>query len=134
MGTSELDPRTLKALKELNTTTHVDLDTYASLLQACGSSKELLHARHVHHHIMTHGHGAHMFLGFLILEMYSKCGAVEDAATWFAEMPCRTICAWNHMIALYSRSNRTHEALHLFDQMLQEGCGGHSFDHLLWEV
>ncbi|MCO5605980.1 hypothetical protein L7F22_060166 [Adiantum nelumboides] len=122
MGTTfELDPQTLKALNELNATTHIDVDTYATLLQACTSSKNLLHGLHVHQHIMIHGHGGHMLLGFLILEMYSKCGAVEDAASWFSKMPHRTICAWNHMIALFSRSDRTLKALHLFVQMLQEG-------------
>eukprot|EP00250_Pteridium_aquilinum_P000547 c10620_g1_i1 orf=878-1726(-) len=130
MGSSALDPQVQKTLNQLNIITHIDLDTYTSLLQACASSKALSHARHVHHHIMTHGHGAHFSLGFLILDTYGKCGAVEDATSWFVEMPCRTVCAWNYMMGLYSRHGQSLLARRLFDQMLQEGMNADKITYI----
>ncbi|KAH7374045.1 hypothetical protein KP509_17G084900 [Ceratopteris richardii] len=121
MGAPDIDPETLKTLNDLDASTHIDIDKYTSLLQACTLSKSLSHTRHVHRHIMAHGGGAHIFLGFLILTTYSKCQAVEDANAWFAEMPCRSICAWNHMIGLHLRCGQSMHAQHLYEQMLQEG-------------
>ncbi|KAI5054877.1 hypothetical protein GOP47_0030416 [Adiantum capillus-veneris] len=109
-----------EALNQLDTIDHIDVHTYASLLNACASSNALSQGRDVHRHIMAHGNGVHTSLGFLILEMYGKCGAVQDAAAWFEEVPCYDASPWNYMMGLYMRHGWRIEALHLFNQMLQQ--------------
>ncbi|MCO5605995.1 hypothetical protein L7F22_060181 [Adiantum nelumboides] len=110
-----------EAPNQLDTLAHIDVHKYASLLNVCASSKELLQGRCIHRHIMAHGNGAHISLGFKILEMYGKCGAIQDAASWFDEMLCQDGSSWNYMMGLYTRHGQSLEALHLFDQMLQQG-------------
>ncbi|XP_010249164.1 PREDICTED: putative pentatricopeptide repeat-containing protein At5g13230, mitochondrial isoform X2 [Nelumbo nucifera] len=58
-------------------------------------------------------------LASLDLELYTKCGDVDDAQMVFEEMPHKDVILWSFMIARYSQSNRSEEAMKLFCQMKQ---------------
>ena len=118
-STASMEPQSpTLSMQTIDSLTSVDVDTYASLLKECGSS--LLDCRRIHGHIIKHGHASNMFLGFLILEMYGKCGSLHDAMAWFSEMPRRDVCTWNYMIGLHYRLGKGSVSLTCFDQMLQE--------------
>ncbi|CAM8981192.1 unnamed protein product [Rhodiola kirilowii] len=52
-----------------------------------------------------------------ILEMFVKCGAVNDARKEFDSMCNRDVVAWSAMIAGYAQNGRPNEALDLFEKM-----------------
>ena len=55
-----------------------------------------------------------------VLEMYVKCGAVDEARREFDSITCRDVVAWSAMIAGYAQNGRPEEALQLFDLMMSE--------------
>ncbi|XAR65457.1 hypothetical protein NMG60_11009595 [Bertholletia excelsa] len=62
-----------------------------------------------------------MIVSTALLEMYVKCGAVEDARREFEQMGERDVIAWSAMIAGYAQNGRSIEALDLFESMKSEG-------------
>lgn len=110
-----------KALNGLENNSHCDVSAYVALLRECGSAKALSDGKRVHNHIMRSAHAGDIVLGALLLQMYGYCGALEDACSWFASMPKRTVFVWNYMIAVCLRLGLSAEALQHFEQMQQEG-------------
>lgn len=60
-------------------------------------------------------------LGTALLNMYAKCGCVDDAIRVFKSIPCKDSLAWTAMISSLAMHGRGEEALHLFDKMLSIG-------------
>lgn len=56
-----------------------------------------------------------------IVDMYAKCGAVNEAENVFQRMAWKDIVTWNAMMAGYSQNNFGSEALLLFHKMRFEG-------------
>ncbi|KAK2995141.1 hypothetical protein RJ640_010568 [Escallonia rubra] len=52
-----------------------------------------------------------------LLEMYVKCGAVDDARLEFDRMVERDVVAWSAMISGYAQNGRSSDALELFEEM-----------------
>ncbi|XP_042475237.1 pentatricopeptide repeat-containing protein At1g08070, chloroplastic-like [Macadamia integrifolia] len=61
-----------------------------------------------------------MIVSTAILEMYVKCGAVDEARLEFDRMVERDVIAWSAMITGYAQNGRPNEALELFDLMRSE--------------
>lgn len=95
--------------------------TYASLLRRCGNIKALSHGRRVHKLILKSGHVRDTFLGNLLVQMYGKCAAMDDAVSLFLEMPRRNVYSWNLLIGAYILNAQGVEALQLHQHMQQEG-------------
>ncbi|KAE9609169.1 hypothetical protein Lal_00020260 [Lupinus albus] len=62
-----------------------------------------------------------LVVGNSIIDMYSKCGRISEAARMFNAMPVRNLISWNSMIAAYSHERNGEEALTLFRQMQEKG-------------
>ncbi|KAH6557152.1 hypothetical protein KP509_1Z131300 [Ceratopteris richardii] len=60
-------------------------------------------------------------MGNLLIEMYGKCGYLEDSRAIFNKMPTRNVFSWNIIISLYAHNDSGKEALNLFTVMLQLG-------------
>jgi pentatricopeptide repeat protein len=63
------------------------------------------------------GYGVGCFVGNALLDMYFKCGNMEEAHNAFEEMMERDVVSWNTMIAGYARHDFGKEALEVFDTM-----------------
>jgi pentatricopeptide repeat protein len=61
-----------------------------------------------------------------LLNMYSKCGSMNEAQSIFGNMQSKNIISWNSMIAGYGQNGKGIEALKLFKQMQQEGIQRHT--------
>eukprot|EP01018_Ginkgo_biloba_P024506 Gb_17916 [translate_table: standard] len=95
--------------------------TYSSALSACASLTALEEGKQVHAHIIKSGVESDVFVGSGLVDMYAKCGSIEDAHQGFDKMPKRDIVSWNTMIAGYAQHGHAREALQAFDQMKQSG-------------
>ncbi|XP_027356317.1 putative pentatricopeptide repeat-containing protein At3g15130 [Abrus precatorius] len=60
-------------------------------------------------------------VGNSIIDMYSKCGRVSEAARVFTTLPVRNVISWNAMIAGYTNGRNGEEALNLFSKMQEKG-------------
>ncbi|CAK9267147.1 unnamed protein product [Sphagnum jensenii] len=97
--------------------------TFVGVLNACASlgAIALEEGRHIHEQIIQHGCEFDVFVGSSLVDMYGKCGSVEDARRVFDNMPTRNVVSWNAMLGGYSLHGHGKQALELFEQMCQEG-------------
>ncbi len=91
------------------------------MLNACASLRALEEGRQVHEQIIQSGCEGDAFVGCNLVDMYAKCGSMEDAQRVFNKMPSRDVITWNAMILGHGKCAQALKALELFSQMQQEG-------------
>ena len=62
-----------------------------------------------------------IMLGNALVDMYTKCNALEKAQELFEQLPSRNVVSWNVLIAGYTQNGFGHEALKNFRQMQSAG-------------
>eukprot|EP01018_Ginkgo_biloba_P008587 Gb_26466 [translate_table: standard] len=95
--------------------------TFASVLPACASVTAFNHGREVHEDIIRSGFQSNTFVANALLDMYAKCGSIEDAHQVFDKMHRRTVVSWTAMIVGYAMHGYGPKALQLFGQMRHSG-------------
>ncbi|PIM99391.1 hypothetical protein CDL12_28117 [Handroanthus impetiginosus] len=101
--------------------------TFGNLLNACANLSDLKLGRQAHTHVLKHGfrfqHGpeSDVFVGNSLIDMYMKCGSVEDGRRVFRNMAERDNVSFNAMIVGYAQNGHATEALQLFKEMLESG-------------
>lgn len=98
-----------------------DTHTYSVLLRGCADLKTLSDGRHIHVHIVMSGLEHNVFLGNLLMQMYSKCGSLEDACAMFDRMGEKNEFSWTIMIGAFTQHDQGKEALLLFQRSRLEG-------------
>jgi pentatricopeptide repeat protein len=53
--------------------------------------------RHVHEQIIQRGCKSNVFVGNCLIDMYAKCGSIEDVWRLFNMMPMHDVIAWSAM-------------------------------------
>jgi len=77
--------------------------------------------RCVHQQIIRSGLESDVFVGSSLVDMYAKCGSIEDAGKVFEKMPSQDVVSWTAMIFGHVQCREGQNALELFQQMQQEG-------------
>ncbi|XP_058724901.1 pentatricopeptide repeat-containing protein At5g27110 [Vicia villosa] len=95
-----------------------DAITFTSVLAACSQLAALEKGREIHNLIVERNLGNNEVLMGALLDMYAKCGAVEEAFGVFKCLPERDLVSWTSMITAYGSHGRVYEALELFAKML----------------
>ncbi|CAN6179030.1 unnamed protein product [Urochloa humidicola] len=88
--------------------------TMASVLAACAALSSLHQGRWIHGSVIKHGLIYNSFISAALLDMYVKCGEVEDARCVFDELSYVDIVLWTTMIVGYAQNGRPCDALKLF--------------------
>ncbi|CAM8945250.1 unnamed protein product [Rhodiola kirilowii] len=86
-----------------------------SVLRACTSLSLLELGRQVHVHILKYDRD--LILENALLDMYCKCGSLEDAKGVFTRMVDKDVISWSTMVAGLAQNGYSKEALRLFDAM-----------------
>jgi pentatricopeptide repeat protein len=97
-----------------------DAVTFVGVLNACASVGALDEGRQIEKQIMQLGFEYEGFVGSSLIDMYAKCGSIEDAWRVFNRMPMHNVVAWNALILGHVKYGQGHKALELFQQMQQE--------------
>lgn len=92
---------------------------YVMILQLCVEQRALEEGRRVHAYIQSSGFVPGIFITNKILDLYFKCGSINDAQKLFDRMSARDICSWNILISGYGKMGRVSEARKAFDEMPQ---------------
>src|SRR5690349_1497072 len=90
---------------------------YLCLLKPC---KDPALGKRIHSHILTSGVRRTLELRNSLLNMYAKCGRMDDARSVFDSMEVKSVVSWTAMIAGYGQNGNGMEAISLFKQMLTE--------------
>ncbi|CAK9210223.1 unnamed protein product [Sphagnum troendelagicum] len=97
-----------------------DRFTFVPVLNACAGLRALEEGRRAHQLIMQTGCEADVFVGSGLVDMYAKCGHMEDALRVFNKMPSRDVVTWSALILGHVKYGQGQKALELFRQMQQE--------------
>lgn len=100
---------------------HVDLPRYLRLMHQCAEAKSLEEARTVHSHALSHLSPLEVSTYNKILEMYFKCGSVDDAIKVFDNMPERNLTTWDTMITQLAKNGFAEDSIDLFTQFKKLG-------------
>lgn len=95
--------------------------TFVSILKACASLAALEKSKQVHVHIITGGFELDICVGNILVDVYVKCGNIEDAHKMFNRMLERDVVSWTTMISGYAQGGICKDAIILFEQLQQEG-------------
>ncbi|XP_040380736.1 pentatricopeptide repeat-containing protein At2g03880, mitochondrial isoform X2 [Oryza brachyantha] len=93
--------------------------TLTSVLRACTGMVTLEVGRQVHAHVLKYDRD--LTLHNALLDMYCKCGSLQDADALFSRMPQRDVISWSTMISGLAQNGRSVEALKVFHTMKSEG-------------
>jgi pentatricopeptide repeat protein len=96
-----------------------DQSTLTSVLRACTGLALLELGRQVHVHILKFDRD--LILNNALLDMYCKCGSMEDANFVFTRMLEKDVISWSTMIAGLAQNGFSREALKLFQSMKDSG-------------
>ncbi|CAI0461385.1 unnamed protein product [Linum tenue] len=99
----------------------VNFDCLLRLISVCGESMALKEAKQVHEHIMRAMSSPDVNTYNKIMEMYSKCGAMDDALDVFNNMPERDWISWDTMITWLAKNELGEDAIDLFTQFKEAG-------------
>jgi pentatricopeptide repeat protein len=105
---------------------------FVGMLNACASVGALEEGRHVHEQIIQSGCESNVFVGNSLVDMYAKCGSMEEAWRVFNRIPSRDVVSWSIMIFGFVKCGQGKKTSDLF-QLMQKGrfatklsyfCGG----------
>ena len=85
---------------------HVQADkiTYVRILKACASPLSLKWGREVHVLIRRDGLESDIRVGTALIQMYAKCGSIEEARQAFDNLTNRNVVSWTAMVGAYAQS------------------------------
>lgn len=98
-----------------------DAVTVASVLPACGDLSALLLGRRIHEYVERKRLRPNLSLENALIDMYAKCGCLDDARKVFDEMVYRDVVSWTSMISGYGMNGKGRIAVALFSKILESG-------------
>jgi pentatricopeptide repeat protein len=104
--------------------------TYVTLLKACSWLQSVDNGRVIHADIVKVGFEVDNFVGNTIIDLYAKCGLIEDATDVFDRLQCRDVVSWNAMMAGYAELGYSNDVLNHLNKMKQEGVFGDALTFL----
>ncbi|XP_068660165.1 pentatricopeptide repeat-containing protein At2g13600-like [Aristolochia californica] len=93
----------------------------ASVLNACGSVAVLQHGLQIQSLVTKMGSDQNVYVSCALIDMYSKCGRVNEARRVFDHALNRNSILWTSMLHGYAISGQGEHALQLFDELTEAG-------------
>ncbi|KAH7300309.1 hypothetical protein KP509_24G055600 [Ceratopteris richardii] len=87
------------------------------LLNACAHAKNIEHGVHIHDHILKEDFGEDSVIRGALIDMYAKCGELNDARRMFDEAQHQTLMLWGLMITGYAQHGEGNRALEMYAKM-----------------
>lgn len=98
-----------------------DSHVYVAALQACGAAADLTAGKQVHSDVVKSGLPINRFVGNSLVDMYAKCGKLDDALNVFEKLATKDVVTWTSIIAGYAEYGQPKEAIQLYQQMSSSG-------------
>ncbi|KAL5720098.1 Pentatricopeptide repeat-containing protein [Ranunculus cassubicifolius] len=95
----------------------LDSTIFANLLQSCLKSKSLRDGSRIHARIIKTQFSSEIFIQNRLIDVYAKCGSLDNARKLFDKMPHKNTFTWNSMITALTKSGYIDEALQFFGSM-----------------
>lgn len=94
--------------------------TMVGVLSACAHLGALNQGKWIHDYIVRNRLQLNVFVGTALMDMYGKCGVVDEAEKVFGAMRVKNVYTWNVLISGYAMNGLGEAALQAFDMMILE--------------
>lgn len=94
-----------------------DCITFPFVLKECAKRVDATNGPSIHAHVVKFGCDCDVYVQNSLINLYTECGVLEDAARVFDEMSNRDVVSWNTIIVGFLRGGELNKALVLFRQM-----------------
>ncbi|KAK1358366.1 Pentatricopeptide repeat-containing protein [Heracleum sosnowskyi] len=94
-----------------------DAFSLASVLAACSQLGALKQGKEIHKSVSLSMIESNQIVVGALLDMYAKCGAVNEAISVFNQLRVKDLVSWTSMIMAYGSHGQACEALKLFKEM-----------------
>ncbi|KAL5225583.1 hypothetical protein ABZP36_012222 [Zizania latifolia] len=95
--------------------------TYGSVLKACAALRSLEYGLMVHDKVIKSGLGSDAFIASIVVDMYCKCGMIEEAQKLHDRIGRQQVISWNAILSGFSLNKQSEEAHKFFSEMLDMG-------------
>lgn len=91
--------------------------TYATVLDTCANLATIQLGRQIHAQVIKQEMQVDVFICSTLVDMYAKCGYMQDSRLMFEKASKRDFVTWNAMISGYAQHGLAEEALQIFEAM-----------------
>lgn len=105
--------------------------TFVMMIRASAGLELIFPGRQLHSIALKMAVAGDVFVSCALIDMYSKCGSINDALRVFDEMPTKTTVGWNSIIAGYALHGYSEEALSMYYEMQDSGI---KMDHFTFSI
>lgn len=97
--------------------TKPDNFTFATVLDTCANLATVNLGRQIHGQIIKQEMQSDVFICSTLVDMYSKCGNMQDSRLMFEKSPNKDFVTWNAMICGYAQHGLGDDAVRVFESM-----------------
>ncbi|KAJ7531169.1 hypothetical protein O6H91_14G034900 [Diphasiastrum complanatum] len=98
-----------------------DKVAFVTIIDVCAQLKALEEGKRIHAQLAHYNLELDVVLGTALLNMYGKCGCLEESQKLFDKIPDHNVLCWTVMISIYASHSQGKKALQLFRQMQSKG-------------
>ncbi|CAL0302532.1 unnamed protein product [Lupinus luteus] len=128
-GNAELYSEAINCFREMLVLNGVKVDymIVPSILNACGREGDLMKGKEVHGYVVKNfAFDADAPIGNALIDMYGKCGCLNDSETVFRTLRHVNLVTWTTMISCYGIHGKGEESLSLFKKAINDGFAPNS--------
>lgn len=91
--------------------------TFSSVLAACTALGELESGRQMHAWVIKYGYADDLYVGTNVVDLYAKCGDIDDAVMVFSQMPIQNVVTWTAIISGFVQMEDYVNCFRIFREM-----------------
>ncbi|KAK2655296.1 hypothetical protein Ddye_008348 [Dipteronia dyeriana] len=95
--------------------------TFSSLIKGCANRAALDQGIQLHAQVIRFTFDRNPFVSSILVDMYGKCGLLDDSIRVFDDIDNPTEFAWNSLISVFAQHGLGKEALETLDRMIHRG-------------
>ncbi|WVZ96269.1 hypothetical protein U9M48_041927 [Paspalum notatum var. saurae] len=100
----------------------IDANTVSAVLGAFGASAPFALGKQIHALVIKKCFGGNTYVCNGLINMYSKCGELQESIQVFDGMPSKNTISWNSIISAFARHGHGSEVFRLFESMKADGA------------
>ncbi|XP_027161586.1 putative pentatricopeptide repeat-containing protein At3g49142 [Coffea eugenioides] len=94
-----------------------DAITISSILPACGDLSAIMMGQRIHKYVERKRIWPNLSVENALIDMYAKCGCLQEAKEVFDKMHLRDVVSWTSVISAYGKSGKGAKVVALFSEM-----------------
>ncbi|KAF5768182.1 putative tetratricopeptide-like helical domain superfamily [Helianthus annuus] len=95
--------------------------TMATAISACAHLGALDIGKKIHRYIQNNSLKLDVYIGSSLIDMYAKCGSLDQSLAVFYKLPEKNLFCWNSVIEGLAVHGYANEALKMFNHMVKDG-------------